>query len=314
MGHAVTVFEKAKKIGGILRYGIPDFKLEKHIIDRRLAQMEAEGVRFVTDVTIGEDISARYLQRQFDVILLCMGAGQPRDLQVPGRGLEGVHYAMPYLHQSNKRVSGESFTEKEISARGKNVLVIGGGDTGSDCIGTAIRQGAKKVYQFEILSKPDEWSNPWNPSWPNWPRILRSSSSHEEGCERQWCVVTKQFSGRDVAVEEGHFAKVKYEDLPDGKAPRMTEEAGSGFSLKLDLVILAMGFVHVEHSRLLEDLGVTLDDRGNISAGRDYITSSQGIFVAGDAGTGASLVVRAIYHGRGAAEAIHKYLEGKLAQ
>jgi glutamate synthase (NADPH/NADH) small chain len=308
MGHSVTVFEKAKKIGGILRYGIPDFKLEKSVIDRRMVQMEAEGVKFATDVRIGEDISARYLKRQYDVVLLCLGAGQARDLQVPGRGLEGIHYAMDYLIQSNKNVSGELYPEKPVSAKGKSVLVLGGGDTGADCVGTAIRQGAAKVYQFEIMPKPQEWTNPWNPSWPAWPQILRSSSSHEEGCERMWGVTTSKFSGRNISIEEGHFAKVEWENIPGGKGPKMVEKENSSFSIKLDMVILAMGFIHVEHSSLLEQLEVSFDEKGNVISSKDLMTSVDGIFVAGDAGTGASLVVRSIFQGRKAAESIGRYL------
>jgi len=306
MGHAVTVFEKARRIGGILRYGIPDFKLEKTIIDRRLAQMEAEGVRFVTEVVIGEDISARYLRRQFDAVLLCLGAGEPRDLHVPGRGLEGIHFAMDYLCQANRIHAAEHVEPPIISACGKTVLVIGGGDTGADCVGTAIRQGARKVYQYEILPKPLEWNEPTNPSWPYWPQILRSSSSHEEGCQRQWAVATKQFTSRNINVEEGHFVRVRWEQGRDGM--KMVEEPGSEFSVKLDMVVLAMGFLHVKHSRLLEELGVTYAKNGNISVNNDYMTDQQGVFAAGDAHTGASLIVRAIYHGRQAAEAVHQYL------
>lgn len=209
-GHRVTVFEKDAKIGGILRYGIPDFKLEKRIIDRRLDQMLAEGVQFETNVLVGEDISVRYLRRTADAVLLTLGAGEPRDLLVPGRGLEGVHFAMEYLRQSNRRVAGETIGEKPILAKDKTVLVIGGGDTGSDCVGTANRQGAKKVYQFEILPKPDAWDKPWNPAWPDWPSILRTSSSHEEGCEREWSILTKQFNGRGVDLSEGRFARVEW--------------------------------------------------------------------------------------------------------
>jgi glutamate synthase (NADPH/NADH) small chain len=305
-GHMVVVFEKSPQIGGILRYGIPDFKLSKAVIDRRLAQMEAEGVRFETDVLIGEDISARYLRKTFDVVVLTVGAGQPRDLKVPGRGLEGIHFAMDYLTRSNRYVNGEIEESDIISARGKSVLVIGGGDTGSDCVGTANRQGAAKVYQFEIMPKPVEWHEEHNPSWPEWPRILRSSTSHEEGCEREWGILTKSFSGHDVRVEKGHFARVDWEKSSErrGGPPELPD---SGFELDVDLVLLAMGFVHVEHGRLITDLGLELDSRGNIVT-TDYATSERGVFAAGDAFTGASLVVRAIHHGRRAAEAVNRYL------
>jgi glutamate synthase (NADPH/NADH) small chain len=302
-GHAVTLFEKADTIGGILRYGIPDFKLEKRILDRRLEQMKAEGVTFETNVSVGDDISVRYLRRQFGIVLLTMGAGDPRDLQVPGRGLDGIHFAMPYLTQSNRFVAGQVKEHEIIHAREKTVLVIGGGDTGSDCVGTAHRQGARKVYQYEILPKPREWNEPWNPEWPAWPQILRTSSSHEEGCERDWNILTKQFGGRDVKVEQGHFTRVEWKKDASGQM-KMVEIPGSEFSLKIDLVLLAMGFVHVEHGKLLEDLGVAFDNRGNIKTGSDYATSVPGVYAAGDAGTGASLVVRAIYHGREAARSI----------
>jgi glutamate synthase (NADPH/NADH) small chain len=308
-GHQVTVFEKSAKIGGILRYGIPDLKLEKWVIDRRLKQMADEGVVFETGVLIGEDISVRYLRRTFDAVLLTVGAGHPRDLQVQGRGLEGVCFAMEYLTQSNRTVSGETVHEKTISAKDKTVLVIGGGDTGSDCVGTAIRQGAKKVYQYEILPKPPQWENTTNPSWPYWPNILRTSSSHEEGCEREWSVLTKQFSGRDVRVEEGRFARVEWKTGAESGRQKMVEIPGSEFTLTLDLVLLAMGFLHAEHNRLTDELGVEFDEKGNIKCRQACATSVDGVFVAGDAGTGASLVVRAIYHGREAAKAINQYLK-----
>jgi glutamate synthase (NADPH/NADH) small chain len=310
MGHSVTLFEKCQKVGGILRYGIPDFKLEKWVIDRRVEQMRAEGVQFATNVIIGEDISARYLRRTYDVVLLTMGAGEPRDLNVPGRGLDGIHYAMDYLSQSNRLVSGEiSKDQQTINAKDKVVLVIGGGDTGSDCVGTANRQGAKKVYQYEIMPKAQSWDNSTNPSWPYWPNILRTTSSHEEGCERDWSISTRQFSGKDIKVEEGTFARVEWKKDEKGQM-KMAEIPGSEFSLKVDLVLLAMGFVHVQHSRLLEDLEIQYDSRGNISCTNNYTTSSKGVFTAGDAGTGASLVVRAIFHGREAAKQIDEYLRG----
>ncbi len=308
MGHEVTLFERSAKMGGILRYGIPDFKLEKHIIDRRLDQMRAEGVVFEPNVSIGEDISSRYLRKTFDVILLTMGAGEPRDLNVPGRDLNGIHFAMEYLKQSNRALAGELLPdEKIITAKGKNVLVIGGGDTGSDCVGTANRQGAKKVYQYELLPKPMVWENSWNPNWPYWPQILRTSSSHDEGCERDWSIQTKSFSGKSN-VQEGQFIRLDWQKDEKG-GMKMVEIPGSEFSLKVDLVLLAMGFVHVEHNKLLDELEVEFDPRGNIKYNSDYQTSSKGVFVAGDAGTGASLVVRAIFHGRKAAEAIDSYLK-----
>jgi glutamate synthase (NADPH/NADH) small chain len=310
MGHQVTVFEKAQKIGGILRYGIPDFKLEKWVLDRRIEQMRAEGVEFLTNVVIGDDISARYLKRTFDVVLLTLGAGEPRDLSVPGRGFERIHFAMEYLTESNKLVSGELAKDKQtINAKDKVVLVIGGGDTGSDCVGTANRQGAKKVFQYEIMPKPLDWKESTNPNWPYWPNILRTSSSHEEGCERDWGISTKQFSGKDIFVQEGLFSRVEWKKEANGQM-KMIEIPGSEFSIKVDLVLIAMGFVHVQHSRLLEDLGIEFDSRGNIKTVDRYLTSAKGVFTAGDAGTGASLVVRAIFHGREAANQIDEYLKG----
>ncbi len=308
-GHSVTVFEKAARLGGIMRYGIPDFKLEKWVIDRRLKQMSDEGVVFEPNVLVSEDVSVRYLRRTFDVVLLTVGAGHPRDLVAHGRELSGIHFAMEYLTRSNRSVSGEELTGDGISAGDKVVLVIGGGDTGSDCVGTAHRQGAKKVYQFEILPKPAEWEQPWNPVWPHWPNILRSSSSHDEGCDREWSILTKQFSG-DGTVAEGAFVRVNWRKDPATGRQTMVEIAGSEFSLKVDLVLLALGFLHAEHSKLTDELGIDFDEHGNIRFRHDYSTSTKGVFVAGDAGTGASLVVRAIWHGREAAAEIDKYLKG----
>ena len=311
LGHSVTVFERADRIGGILRYGIPDFKLEKRILDRRLEIMQQEGVSFETEVHIGDDLSGRYLKRTFDVIVLTVGAGAPRDLSVQGRGLDGIHFAVDYLTLSNRYVAGLVDEHGMISAKNKTVVVIGGGDTGSDCVGTANRQGAKKVYQFEIMPKPGEWQESYNPNWPNWPQILRTSSSHEEGCDRRWEVVTTGFSGKDVRVEQIQCAKVAWG--PPAKAggnPTMTQVPGSEFTLNVDLVLLAMGFLHAEHNKLLDDLGVEFDSRGNIAQKGNYMTSTPGVFVAGDAGMGASLVVRAIFHGREAANAIDEYLSG----
>ncbi|MGA2976195.1 MAG: glutamate synthase subunit beta [Spirochaetia bacterium] len=308
-GHEVTVFERAAKIGGLLRYGIPDFKLEKRILDRRIRQMEAEGVRFETGVDIGEDISARYLRGTFDVILLAMGAGEPRDLPVPGRELSGVHFALDYLGRSNQFLAGEISESGLINARDRVVVVIGGGDTGSDCVGTANRQGAREVRQFEILPKPPEWNETWNPSWPAWPDILRTSSSHEEGCARDWSVTTQRFEGNNGRVARCHLARVEWKKDTAGPL-KMETIAGSEFSLKADLVLLAMGFVHVKHGKIIEELGVEYDPRGNIRCNPDYSTSAKGVFAAGDANTGASLVVRSLFHGREAAKGIDAYLKG----
>jgi glutamate synthase (NADPH/NADH) small chain len=324
LGHQVSLFEKSDRIGGILRYGIPDFKLEKWILDRRLSQMAAEGVEFETDVVIGEDLSVRYLQRKYDAILLAVGAGKPRDIPVAGRGYEGIHFAIEYLTQSNKVVAGILTKEQAVNATGKRVLVIGGGDTGADCVGTAIRQEARSVTQVEILPQPQEWQEPWNPQWPFWPNILRTSSSHEEGCRRLWSINTLQFTGGyDPWVQKAHLCKVEWKpvaakDLASGQAgsstpaPRLqpVDIPGSEFELDVDLVLLAMGFVHAEHGRLLEDLGVNLDGKGNIAVDDQYRTSVTGIFAAGDCNSGASLVVRAIDHGRRAAAAVDEYLRG----
>ena len=309
-GHAVTVFERAARPGGLLRYGIPDFKLEKRVLDRRFAQLEAEGVRFECGVEVGEDVSARYLRRSFDAVLLALGAGEPRDLVVPGRDLSGVHFALDFLSRSNRFVAGEAGPGDLIDAKGRRVLVIGGGDTGSDCVGTANRQGAASVAQFEILPKPREWNEAWNPSWPSWPAILRTTSSHEEGCERDWGVETVRFEGRSGRVERGVFRRVEWTGEGPNGAARMVGVPGSEFTRETDLVLLAMGFVHVRHGRLLEDLGVEYDARGNVRTDERGLTGVRGVWSAGDASTGASLVVRAIFQGRQAARSIDEALAG----
>jgi len=304
-GHRVTVFEKSQKVGGLLRYGIPDFKLDKKIIDRRLKQMLAEGVVFETGVNIGEDISLHYLRRKNDAILFAMGSGHPRDIPVPGRNFENIHFAMDFLGQSNRRVSGE--IADGINAKGRVVLVIGGGDTGSDCIGTARRQGASRVYQYEIMPKPMVWNESWNPSWPNWPNILRTTSSHKEGCEREWNIETLSFEGKNKVVSGGNFRRIEWVPGMRGARPSTRAISGSDFRLDVDLVLLAMGFVHVEHSRALVDEGIEFDERGNIKTD-GYHTNIEGFFAAGDAAVGASLVVRALNHGRLAAGEINQWL------
>ena len=307
-GHEVVVFEKSDRIGGLLRYGIPDFKLEKRILDRRLNQLRAEGVKFETDITVGVDLSGRYLQKSFDAICLCMGAGRPRTLDVPGADLEGVHLAMDFLTQQNHRVAGDSensWSGPPISASGKNVVVIGGGDTGSDCVGTSIRQGALSVTQLEILPQPPFGTNPKTP-WPEWPRIMRTSSSQEEGCRRRWSVLTKSLSGTSGHLSELHGCEVEWTQGENGW--QMEEQPGSEFTLPVELVLLAMGFLHVEHSGLVNPLGLALDPRGNLVV-NDYMTSVEGIFAAGDAVRGASLVVHAINSGRQAAAAIDRWLQ-----
>jgi NAD(P)H-dependent glutamate synthase small subunit len=305
-GHDVVVFEKDERIGGMLRYGIPDFKLEKRIIDRRLEQLTAEGVEFQTGVIVGEDISARYLRKMFDCICLTMGSGRPRDLNIPGRGYDNIIFAMDYLSSQNKICSGES-TEKSgfVTAKDKTVIVIGGGDTGSDCVGTARRQGAKKIYQFEILPKPPETRPPDTP-WPMWPRIMRTSSSHEEGCERRWGIMTKKFSGYETRLGHIHCCRVEW--INKSGNWKIKEVPDTDFSIEADLVILAMGFLHVVHEGLIKNLGLKLNEKGNIVV-KDCQTSKPCVFAAGDSASGASLVVSAINSGRQAAAAINRWLQ-----
>ncbi len=308
-GHTVTVFEQADRIGGILRYGIPSFKLEKSVIDRRVRQLLAEGVDFQLNVVIGEDLSARYLRRTFDAILLAVGATEPRDMQIQGRELDGIYLAMDYLTQCNREVAQEQSVAPNMNAKDKTVLVIGGGDTGSDCVGTAIRQGARKVHQFEILPQPPSRAKSANPQWPYWPNILRTTDSHEEGCERRWSILTEGFSGEAGRVKQAHCAQVSWSEDPQG-APQMHEIPGTKFSLETQLVILAMGFLHVKHSPLLLDLDVQFDARGNIAVKEGHSTSAKGVFAAGDAHAGASLIVRAIGHARECARSVDAYLRG----
>jgi len=304
-GHDVTVYEKDPRPGGLLRYGIPDFKLEKWIIDRRLEQMKAEGIEFHCNVYVGEDITVEYLQDTFDAMVMTMGAGQPRDLPIPGRELPGVHFAMDFLTQQNKFIAGEKIDTDPITATGKHVIVIGGGDTGSDCVGTSRRQNPASIHQLEILPKPPD-ARPQDTPWPMWPRMMRTSSSHQEGCERKWSVMTKKFVGDKSGVKELHACKVEW-TRQNGQW-QMTEVPGSEFTLKADLVLLAMGFVHVEHGRLVTESGVELDSRGNIVAD-NFHTKNPKFFVAGDSARGASLVVWAIQEGRKAAEAVDRYLQ-----
>lgn len=302
VGHAVTVFERNAKAGGLLRYGIPDFKLEKSVIDRRVAQMRAEGVVFRTNVHVGVDLPASELLGSFDALLLTGGSEKPRDLPIPGRNLQGVHFAMEFLAQSNRRVSGEGWKEDDILATGKHVVVIGGGDTGSDCVGTSNRQGAASVTQLEIMVKPPERENKAL-TWPNWPYKLRTSTSHEEGCERRWGVTARRFEGSGGKVAWLHGIAV------DGK---LQPVGGTEFALKADLVLLAMGFVHPVHEGLLEQLGVQRDQRGNVKADTGtYRSSVDKVFAAGDMRRGQSLVVWAIREGRQAARAVDEFLMGR---
>lgn len=306
-GHQVTVFEKADRIGGLLRYGIPDFKMEKWVLDRRLAQLRAEGVAFRTGIEVGKDLPAAELRQQFDAVLLAGGAMAPRDLQVPGRELRGIHLAMEYLTQQNRRNAGAVIPPyAEITAKGKRVVVIGGGDTGSDCVGTAHRQGAIAVTQFEILPEPPPKRSPSTP-WPYWPNMLRSSHAHEEGCRREWSVSTKRFSGVDGQVVRLQAVRVDWVADDQGRQ-RMVEIPGSEFEVETDLVLLAMGFLHPAKEGLLAGLGAQLDDRGNVAVDEHYMTSVEGVFAAGDMKRGASLIVWAISEGRKAAAGIDRYL------
>ncbi|MBU6467758.1 MAG: glutamate synthase subunit beta [Betaproteobacteria bacterium] len=308
VGHDVTVFEKNDRIGGLLRYGIPDFKMEKHLIDRRVTQMQAEGVTFKTNVHVGVTLATDTLMKDFDAVVLTGGSEHPRDLEVPGRELNGVHFAMSFLPQQNKRNAGDS-VENNILATGKHVVVIGGGDTGSDCVGTSIRQGALSVTQFELMPRPPEKEN--KPLvWPNYPMKLRTSSSQEEGCQRDWSVATKAFLGSNGKVEKLLAVRLDWQKNEQGQMV-MKEIPGSEFEVKADLVLLAMGYVHPVHEGLLKSLGVGLDGRGNIAASTDnYKTNLDKVFAAGDMRRGQSLVVWAIREGRQAARAVDEYLMG----
>lgn len=313
-GFQVTLIEKNKRLGGILRSGIPDFKLEKWVLDRRVKLMEKAGIQFKTETTVGKDIPVDQLRKDFDAVVLATGAGHPRDLKVPGRDLKGVYYAMEFLTLSNDWVAEGFSKDVLISAKDKNVLVIGGGDTGSDCIGTANRQGAKKVHQIEIMPKPLDWEEPWNPNWPDWPMILRTSSSHEEGANRDWAISTKEFKGSNGVLKQTVLSKVEWVKPADGSRPTMKEIPGQEFSLETDLVLLAMGFLHVEHDAIVEGFKLELDSMGNIKVDRNYRTSSEGIFACGDAAFGASLVVRALNHGRKTAVAVESFLNEKASK
>jgi glutamate synthase (NADPH/NADH) small chain len=312
-GHQVTLFEKSDRIGGLLRYGIPDFKMEKHLIDRRMAQMEAEGVTFRAGVEVGKDIAIDELVSGYDAVVLSGGAEAPRDLPVPGRELPGVHFAMDFLVQQNKRVAGDSeevaAPTGAISAKGKHVIVIGGGDTGSDCIGTSGRQGAASIANLELMPMPPEREDK-GLVWPDWPLKLRTSSSHEEGCERDFAVTTVRVVGNN-RVEAIDCARVEWIAGPDGRT-QMTPVAGSEFTLPADLVLLAMGFVGPRRSGLIEQAGVELDARGNVKANTDdYRSTAPRVFACGDMRRGQSLVVWAIREGRQCARAVDEYLMGE---
>ncbi len=309
-GHTVVVFERDEKAGGILRYGIPDFKIEKHIIDRRLSVLQKEGIEFRTGINAGKDITADQLKGEFDALCLTGGSRVPRDLKVEGRELKGIEFAMDYLMQSNRRVAGEKMPAGQlIDAKGKAVVVIGGGDTGSDCVGTAHRQGARQVVQIELLPKPAQCRTV-EYAWPKYPILLKTTSSHEEGGERHWAVSTKKFIGNSGAVKKLSCVKVEFEKDAKG-CPVIKEVTGSAFEIEADLVVLAMGFVHPEKQGLLEALGVELDARGNVKTDEKQKTSVDKVFAAGDMRRGQSLIVWAIAEGRRAAYHIDSFLMGK---
>jgi glutamate synthase (NADPH/NADH) small chain len=303
-GHTVAVYERADKIGGLLRYGIPEFKMEKSIVDRRLYQMEQEGTRFRTNVNVGKDITGSALRSKYDAVVVAIGATNWRDLNIPGREAKGVYQAMEYLPWGNKQALGELEDTPEINAAGKNVVILGGGDTGADCLGTAIRQGAKSVTQIEIMPRPTQ-ERPGNQPWPTYPMIYRVSSAHEEAGERVYSVSTQEF----LTDKEGNLSGIKLIEtkLIDGKFEPV---AGSEKIIPADLVFLALGFTGPEKTELLTQLEVDLDDRGNIARDESYATSADGVFVCGDAGRGQSLIVWAIAEGRSAASSVDKYLTG----
>jgi glutamate synthase (NADPH) small chain len=307
-GHLVTVFERADRIGGLLRYGIPEFKMEKRVLDRRLAIMQAEGITFVTNADVGGSTPAEDLKKQFDAIVIAAGSTIPRDLPVPGRELKGVYFAMDFLPLQNKRCEGDQVpAEKFISAKDKHVVIIGGGDTGADCLGTVHRHGCKSVVQLELLPKPPKGRDETMP-WPYWPTILRKSSAHDEGGQRDWSVATQKFSGSNGQVEKLHAVRLEW--VTENGKTSMQEVAGSEFALDADLVLLAMGFLGPQKTGMLEQLGVELDARGNIKADDAYMTTVPGVFAAGDARRGQSLIVWAIWEGREAAVGVDKYLMG----
>jgi glutamate synthase (NADPH/NADH) small chain len=310
-GHTVTVFEKNGGIGGLLRYGIPDFKLEKWIVDRRVDQMRQEGVAFQTGVQVGVDLPVEDLRSGFDAVLLCIGSEEPRDLPIEGRELDGIHFAMDFLTRQNRMNEGESDgADEQILATGKHVVVLGGGDTGSDCVGTSHRHKAASVTSIELLERPPGERDASTP-WPLWPLMYRSSSSHEEGGERDFSILTKRFSGSGGRVERLHAVRVEFGESQGPGIPPMREIPGSEFEIRADLVLLALGFVHPTQRPLLEKLGLKLDARGNVAADTSrFATSESGIFAAGDCRRGQSLVVWAISEGREAARAVDAYLSG----
>ena len=311
-GHNAIVFEKDDKIGGILRYGIPDFKLEKWILDRRLKILEKEGIKFRTNVFVGVDYPISKVKREFDAICLAGGSRLPRDLKIVGRDLKGIYFALDYLIQSNKRIAGDPAPARRgwVDAKGKQVVVIGGGDTGADCVGVAHRQQAACVVQIELLSQPPECRSP-NYPWPHYPMLLKSSTSHEEGGERKWSVLTKKFVGIDEQVNRLSCAKLEFPGQDSKGCPIMKEVPGSEFDIEADLVILALGFLHPDSKGLIEGLNLKLDARGNVKTDENFMASRNGVFSCGDMHRGQSLIVWGIAEGRQAAYHIDKYLMGK---
>jgi glutamate synthase (NADPH/NADH) small chain len=305
----VTVFEKSDRIGGLLRYGIPEFKMEKRVLDRRLSLMEKEGVTFRPSADVGGTLPVAELQREFDAIVLACGAGAPRDLPVPGRELAGVHYAMEFLPLQNKRCEGDEIPDAQfIDAKGKHVIIIGGGDTGADCLGTVHRQGAASVHQFELLPRPPDTRAPDNP-WPLWPNIFRVTSAHEEGGERVYAVSTQRLIGENGRVKA--LEAVKVDMVREGGRVDFRPITGSEFTLPADLVLLAMGFLGPERRGPIEELGLTLTERGNVARDASWMTNVPGVFTCGDMQRGQSLIVWAIAEGRSAARGVDLYLMGK---
>ncbi len=311
-GHTVTIYERSDEPGGLLRYGIPDFKLGKDVVERRINLMKEEGIIFKTKSNVGINVKVNQLREDMDAIVLTGGSTIPRDLPIPGRNLNGVHFAMDFLTQQNRRVSNKKVETEDIFATEKNVMVIGGGDTGSDCVGTSNRHGAKSVTQIEILNRPPDNRHESTP-WPNWPMILRTSTSHEEGAERKWSIVTKEFIGDDAGnLKALKVIEVEWVKSDDGKPANLKEIAGTEKTIPCELALLALGFLHPQQEGILKQLGVDLDDRGNVKC-HNYQTSSEGVFAAGDMRRGQSLVVWAISEGREAARAVDGFLMGKTA-
>ena len=312
-GHHVTVYERSHRVGGLLALGIPDFKLEKYVIDRRIDQMEKEGVVFITNIEIGIDVPASILADDFDVLLLTGGSTIPRNLEIPGRELKGVHFAMEFLTQQNNVNAGLPVAEKErIVTTEKKVVILGGGDTGSDCLGTSHRQGASQVHQLELLPEPPEERGE-NDRWPNWPMIIRTSSSHEEGGLRDYNILTKKFTGENGVLKKLHGVRLEWGEPDENGRPQMIEVGGSEFEIETDYVFLALGFLHPQHEGTVKELGLDLDPRGNVKTDSNKMTSTPGVFAAGDMSRGQSLVVWALAEGREAARGIDEYLMGETS-